>query len=514
MLMHPAPSLARAAVARAALFLLICLGAGSAIAQPLEIIKEKTDRAYFAYDGEPLLSFGGLSDFMFWFADDAHKYRLWADWAASHGMNHIRAYPPLSWKHSVRVSRANGGTAANVRLPYRVVRGSIAGGNPQFDLRLFNESFWAEFRERLEYLQAKGIIVHLLMWNNWQLRDADTNPGNDIDWDGHVFNPRNNVNSSTEDLVGSNRTDFFHSVADGRTSLANLQRAFFTKLIEETYDLDNVYYDLVHELAEHQGNWPKTQVWINNMVQAIRSRWIELRVNRELILGMDTGGLSSTQRNWIFTRPWFDVLIDGKVHKVANAKSWRQKYDKPYIPQEAWDDNSRKYSYGITDGRIHMRKYFWKFMMTKSQQLDVYTWIANRDPRRFDYNPNGHNAFENDARVLRAFWRTLVDYPNLWFKGSISPSLDTNHRYVLSSDREAVAYISSRTGQQGRTFSAGAIQISGTTLSNGTYRVDIVKPDKHTDGGLLKRISNVRVNNGALTVQIPTFKDDVVVHVY
>jgi hypothetical protein len=509
MLMHPAARVSRAGIlARGILFLLICLGAGSAIAQPLELRNEGTDKAYFAYHGEPLLSFGGLSDFMFWFADDAHKYRLWVDWAASHGMNHIRAYPPLSWRHSVNISKANGGSAANVRLPYRVVSGSIAGGNPQFDLLHFNESYWAEFRERVEYLRSKGIIVHLLMWNNWQLRD------NGIDWAGHVFNPANNVNGFTDHLSTGNRTAIFHSVADGRTALANAQRAWFAKLIEETRDLGNVYYDLVHELSEHQGNWSKTQVWINSMIDAVRKRWISLRPNRELILGMDAGGLSSTQRNWLFTHRHFDVLIDGKQHTVANAKSWRQKYDRPYIPQEAWDDNGRKYSYGITDGRVHMRKYFWKFMMTKSQQMDVYTWLKDQDPRRYNYDPRGHNAFENDARVLRAFWNSLVDYPNLWFKGSISTSLDTGHRYVLSSSREAVAYASSQTGQQNRSYSSSTIQIKGTALLNGKYRVDIIKPDKHSDGGLLKRISNVSVNAGGLTVNLPAFKDDIVVHVY
>ena len=44
--------------------------------------------------------------------------------------------------------------------------------------------------------------------------------------------------------------------------------------------------------------------------------------------------------------------------------------------------------------------------------------------------------------------------------------------------------------------------------------MDIIKPDKHSDGGLLKRISNVSVNAGGLTVNLPAFKDDIVVHVY
>jgi hypothetical protein len=498
------------------LCLLGLVATGSAVAQPLEIERGGNEQAYFTYDGEPLLSFGGLSDFLFWFADDAHDYRQWADWARDHGINHIRAYPPLSWKHSVLMSEANGGKATNVQFPYRLVDGSVARSNARFDLLQFDQSYWQSFRKRMEYLQSRGIIVHLLMWNNWQLRDSDTGGkqrNNDYDWAGHFFNPANNVNSFTDHLKPTNRTDLFHSVSDRRDELAEAQQAFFLKLIDETYDLDNVYYDLVHELAEHQGNWNRTRAWIDSMAGAIEKRWKQLGNGRPLIIGMDTGGLSSAQRNWIFSRPYFDVLIYGKQHTVKNATAWRKQYDKPYIGQEAWDDNGKKYSYGIKGDRVKLRKYFWKFMMAKCQQMDVYTWLRNQDPREFDYNPRGHNGFEKDALVLQAFWARLGDYPNLWFEGQISPSLGTNHRYVLSSNREAVAYISSNTGQQNKSFKAASVKITKSALQNGKYTVDIIKPDKPSNDGLLQRITNVAVSNGTLTVKLPAFKDDIVVHV-
>jgi hypothetical protein len=208
------------------------------------------------------------------------------------------------------------------------------------------------------------------------------------------------------------------------------------------------------------------------------------------------------------------VLIYGKQHTVKNATAWRQKYDKPYIGQEAWDDNGKKYTYGIKGDRVNMRKYFWKFMMAKCQQMDLYTWLKNKDPREFNYNPRGHNLFEKDAKMLQSFWTGLADYPNLWFKGNISPSLGTDHRYVLSSDREAVAYISSKTGQHNKNFKAASIKINKSALQSGKYTVDIVKPDEQSKDGLLQRISNVSVSNGTLTVRLPAFKDDIVVHVH
>ncbi len=65
----------------------------------LKLEKAGTEKVYFTHNGKPLLSFGGLSDFIFYAAEDAYNYKLWADWGAEHGINHIRAYPPLSFKH-------------------------------------------------------------------------------------------------------------------------------------------------------------------------------------------------------------------------------------------------------------------------------------------------------------------------------------------------------------------------------------------------------------------------------
>jgi len=71
-----------------------------------------------------------------------------------------------------------------------------------FDLTRFNPAYWERFRQQLAYLQKKGIIVHLLMWNGWQLRTADSHssPTAPYDWEGHFFNPANNVNAFTDHL--------------------------------------------------------------------------------------------------------------------------------------------------------------------------------------------------------------------------------------------------------------------------------------------------------------------------
>lgn len=508
-----------------------------------------TEKVYFSYKGKPLLSFGGLSDAMFYSTQDAYDYVRWAEWAEAHSINHIRAYPPLSWKHIELFIRENGGSVEKALFPYEEAK----PGSRQFNLNKFNDAYWRHFRQQLEYLQDKRIIVHLLMWNGFQLRAGDSGRDrSDIDWAGHFFNPDNNVNSFTDHLGGGleNRFQIYHSVADKREDLVQAQRAWFAKLMETTAGLDNVYYDLVHEIKEHYRDWDKTQLWIEDMAKTVRAEGAGRNPNRPVILGMDTGGLNTAQREWIFTRPYFDLLIYGKQHTVENAIDWRIQYQKPYIPQESWDDNGSKWSYRCPNHRVHLRKYFWKFLMTKSQQLDCYIfplgyrrtktvarWLSewpvvnrwlfrwpivkcymtlqsNNDAKSVvnppdyphNYNPNGWNKFEDDAIVLARFWDSLVDYPNLWFSGSVKSGPGA-HRYVLSSEEEAVAYCSSATNQDGVKFAAATLELKALSLTNGTYIVEIIKPDR----GVVDRKS-VTVKGGSASVDLPAFVDDLAVH--
>ena len=505
-----------------AVVLILTITAEGRAGEGLKLEKAGTEKVYFTHNGKLLLSFGGLSDFIFYAAEDAYDYKLWADWAAEHGINHIRAYPPLSWKHIEKFTKENGGSLDNMLFPYKETR----RGSRQFDLTKFDERYWRHLRRQCKYLESKGIIVHLLMWNGWQLRASDT-PGrnkSDIDWAGHFFNPANNINSFTDHLGSSleNRYAIYHSVADKKTGLVNAQKAWFKKLVEMTADLDNVYYDLVHEIKEHHREWSKMQSWIEEMALAVRNHSTRLQPDKPVIFGMDTGGLSETQRDWIFTRPYFNLLVYGKKHTVGNAISWRKKYNKPYIPQESWDDDGQKYSYIHPEQRVHTRKYMWKFMMAKCQQMDLYMkpriGFSSEDLPEFphNYNPNGRSKFEDDALMLRAFWDSLTDYPNLWFNGTIEsgPGLrraqsSRSHNYVLSSKKEAIAYCSSATAKEGVKFESQALKLKDLSLSNGSYRMDIVKPER---GVLTTR--HLAVASGAVTIRLPAFTDDIAVHIY
>ena len=118
-------------------------------------------------------------------------------------------------------------------------------------------------------------------------------------------------------------------------------------------DLDNVYYDLVHELSEHRPSSWSDDTGSGSTTWPVRSRiaGMKLGAQRPLIIGMDTGGLGSTERNWIFTRSYFDVLIDGKQHTVANAKSWRAKVRQALHPPGSLGRQRHEVPHELTTAR-------------------------------------------------------------------------------------------------------------------------------------------------------------------
>jgi len=424
-------------VKNSAVFLLFGLFFGNPVAaQPLTVENPGTELAYFSYHGKPLLSFGTMSDFIFYAAEDAYDYKKWADWQEAHGMNHCRAYLPGSWTYVEYFSEENGGSKENMLFPYK----ETVPGSRQFDLTQFDERYWRRFREQCEYLQSKGIILDLLMWNGWQLFNYNEEIAK-INWDGHFFNPDNNINSCTDGLKTTteedNRFNMYYSASDGNTELLDIQIAFYEKIIEETHDLDNIYYELVHELAMTYGDWDKTSQWLEAIARAVRTKWAEYNPERPIILSTDSGHLRGfpfnqgggypapdSEMDWVFAYPYFDVLIDGNHHHTGNIKAWTRKYKKPFVAQESRDDSGQSWSYRIPEMRTQLRKYCWKLMMARCQQIDIYAKpIHNLLPAEErpgpsnNYDPNGWNAFEKDALLLREFFDGIIDYGALDYKG-------------------------------------------------------------------------------------------------
>ena len=497
-------------------------------AQPLQLEKLGTEQVYFSYHGKPLLSFGGMSDFIFYAAEDAFDYKKWADWQKEHGMNHCRAYLPGSWVYVEKFAQENGGSVDNVLYPFQ----ETEPGSRQFDLTKFDERYWQRFRKQCEYLESQGIIIDLLMWNGWQLSNYNETVARQ-DWNGHFFNPVNNINPCTNVLSTANdkeaRLKIYHSFDDGNQALFDIQKAYYEKIIDVTHDLDNIYYELVHEIAINYSDWSKTSNWIETMAETVRNKWQEHNPDRPIILAIDGGHLAGypfnqgggypetgSEMDWVFSRPYFDVIVDGNHHHTSNVREWVRKYQKPYIAQESRDDSGQTWSYRIPESRTHLRKYVWKMMLAKCQQIDIYTKpqpfflpFKKRPGPSNNYDPNGWNAFEQDALLIRQFFDGLVDYGNLDHVGYFWIS-SVGHNLVLSSPNEIVAYISSPTGLENMDFGErGAhVFLYDLPFPDGEYAAHFFDPKSGPAGSKM-----IVIKEGVTKFRTSQFVDDMAVHI-
>lgn len=388
----------------------------------------------------------------------------------------------------------------------------------KYDLTRFDPVFWNRFRKICENLQQHGIVMHMLMFpHNGHVRGQN--------WRQSLFNPVHNINDATTHLADANHYKFWHSVADEESALWEIQRAAIIKVVELTADLDNVYYDLSHEFrtdccGAHPTDWNKAKEFFEAVAHTLRTKYCQLQPAKKPLIGLDAEHFAKAQQlDWNFGNPAFDLMILGNsssspVPSVETVAQWCAQYQKPFLLQEggADDDHGGKLgiSYNNTDHVIGA-KYVWKWMMAKNQLIDIYQKQLNKDAGYpDDYQPAEHNPFEQDATILRSFWNSLNDYGNLDYRGQIVRG-PGDRQMVLSSQRETIAYFASEMGRTEVTYDAQETELTKLSLRDGDYIADKWDPDGA--GGLLKT-EHVQVRNGTLTLPLPSFVDDLAVHIY
>jgi len=256
----------------------------------------------------------------------------------------------------------------------------------------------------------------------------------------------------------------------------------------------------------------------------VRAEFAGVAPEQTCIIGMDTGGMEGKTHaleilprpgslmDWIYSHPEIDLLVYGKVHKTANARSWRIHYGKPYVPQEAWDEHGLKYTLGhpYPDNNIGYRKYLWKFMMAKCQQMDVYWWQRGPNDEWWEQNYDPatlEGMFAESGRVLRTFWNGIESYPDLVFDGGILH--DAPITMVLSSKSEALCYLSSESGAFDVQIPAQRVQLYDVAMVDGPCLIRFVDPASGPLDGTVK----AEIEDGRVDIEVPAFTDDLMIHV-
>ncbi len=454
--------------------------------------------ATITYRRKPLLAFGCHLEHMLF---DDYDYKRWTAWAVRHGMNHCRARLYHGY--------------------YRKYSPFLKNDEGKYDLTKWDMRFWDRCHEILSHLQENGIVVHLLIY-------PQGSGGHWWQGDGY-YAPKNNVHPETAFIRPKKSTaGFWQSWSKGKHRLYEIQTAILWKLIEETAEYDNIYYDICHEpfiRAMKPDAQKDMREFLSETTKRFTEKYRELRPDKTPLLGLDTDFTPpGTTRDWIYSHDRFHIMIQGKNHDpfyvtAPEAISLVKQFKKPFCPQESLDppgirhipDVKHKNSLTYFEPRLrnHVRKYVWRWIMARSQLIDIYQkGLSKKVAERERYEPDGHNKFEKDALIIRDFWNHLVDYPNLDFRGRVSKG-PGRIKMVLSSSREAVIYVSSKPGVEGVRFAGQDITVEDLGLKDGEYRTEVWKPS--APGGITQW-SRTRIKNGKGTLAVPEFVDDVVVH--
>lgn len=464
----------------------------------LAIQNPNTHLATITHKGKPLLAFGCHLEHMFF---DDYDYEHWTEWALAHGMNHCRTrlYHAYYRKYSPFVKTADG----------------------RYDLTRWDTSFWQRFHKICSYLDSQDIIMHMLIFPQ----------GTGGTWwqgDGYYL-AKNNIHPETEYIRPKKSTaGFWQSYSQGKHALYEIQTAILWKLIEESARYNNIYYDLCHE-PFIRAMKPEAQQDLREFLSVTTKRFIdryqERRPGKVPLLGLDTDFTPpGDTRDWIYAHDRFHIMVQGKNHDpfyitAAESIDLIKKFKKPFCPQESLDlpgiihipdvKHKNALTYFESKSRHHLRKYVWRWIMARSQLIDIYQkGLSKKVKERERYNPYGHNAFEKDALIIRELWNQLIDYPNLDFRGKVAQA-PGQVQMVLSSSREALVYLSSQPGQQGINFSAQDLQLAALAIKDGKIRVEIWKPA--APGGIMEK-TQASIQGGNVSLKLPAFTDDLVLH--
>jgi hypothetical protein len=157
-------------------------------------------------------------------------------------------------------------------MPYqRPGPGMALDGKPKFDLTRFNPAYFARLRTRVRAAGRRGMYVSVMLFQGFSI-EGKGNDGGDP-WQGHPFNPRNNINGL--DGGGGGRV---HTLA--QAAVTAYQEAYVRKVIDTVNDLDNVLYEITNE----DTGGPANTAWQARMIRFVQKE--EARRPKQHPVGM------------------------------------------------------------------------------------------------------------------------------------------------------------------------------------------------------------------------------------
>jgi hypothetical protein len=195
-------------------------------------------------------TFAFFSDFLDYVQSFDHNFvRLWTGWA-------YLGFQPYPW------NRPGPGTASD--------------GNPRFDMKSFNQSYFDYLRKCLQEIEDRGMYCSIMFFGSHNRFKKD--------FSGVAWQEDNNINSELANAFS--KTDGY-SWFTTNSAAVEVQRRTLRKFIDEFQNFDNIMWEIMNE----PGGATSAQVnWHKGMVNYVKS-YEQNTYGRKHLVGM-TGGWS------------------------------------------------------------------------------------------------------------------------------------------------------------------------------------------------------------------------------
>ena len=195
--------------------------------------------------------------------------------------HHHNFFRLWAWEASFNPDAKQGTTFYDPMPCQRPGPGKALDGKPKFDLTLFNAAYFDRLRARVIAARDRGVYASVMLFNGFSI-EGKANDGGDP-WQGHPFNPQNNVNAIDRgppnaihtlsvgrgvqvrrDEIDRGDPRAVHTLMNG--TVTALQEAYVRKVIDTVNDLDNVLYEITNE---DTGN-PNDIAWQIHFIRYIK----------------------------------------------------------------------------------------------------------------------------------------------------------------------------------------------------------------------------------------------------
>jgi hypothetical protein len=454
--------------------------------KPLEVINKNTKAACLTYNGKPLFAFGPMNEelvFAVKHGSPVYDVRAWAKWQNANGMNYVRCY----------VQSGYGWCQDIVNHPDYITPFERVSDDPiKFDVTRFNKIYWDNFEKVLRTLRDNDVVVHLQLFQQCYFEPDGGNR-----WHFNFWNPEKNVNDFTSGLKhnGGGHHPFVEQIAEGNPKLRQNYLLYLDHILNAIGDKGNVLIDLSNEMGDGGIDVKLAKQWIELTLDHIEA-W-EKRTGNDILVGQDQASFPDGE--YLMRHPRMELII---AHGNNVWHDWTD-FKKPVVLVNL---HLRQFilSYGQPEPERlgQFRRARWRSLLSRAQGVGDY----QKDWRKT--KPGTVPQFDRDARLLRSFFETLTDYPNMLPRKDSIVSAPGQEKYCLASNKEALVYMESGRFDSEVKYPAGKLELKSLPLQGNEVEVTIY----NSGDGIVSK-NRRQLSDGRIEIDLPEFTDDLAVRI-